>query len=99
MNKNPSNITKCLKFFKALILSIINYFINFFQRKKTIDNMYTNILKDRSAEIKTLEKNFKSIHDETILLEKELISINNSLNKKNSLILGLQDLLTKRVDN
>lgn len=96
MYKIYSNIIKCLK---RLVLSIVNCFISFFQRKKTIDNMYTNIIKDRTVEIKTLEEKFKNIHNKNILLEKELSSLEESLNKKNSLILSLQDLLTKRVDN
>lgn len=99
MDKIYFKITKCLKTFKVLVLSIINYFITFFQRKKTIDNMYSSIIMDKTSEIKSLEENFKNIHTKNVMLEKELINLQKSLNSKNSLILGLQDLLTQRIDN
>ncbi|MBV7272418.1 hypothetical protein JMF89_06970 [Clostridiaceae bacterium UIB06] len=99
MNKIYLNIIRNLKILKKLVISIINYFITFFKRKKTIDNMYSSIIKDKALEIKTLEEEFKNINNKNALLEKEIVGLEKSLIKKNSLILGLQDLLTKRVDN
>lgn len=99
MDKIYLNIIKHLKSLKKSVVSIINYFITFFHRKKTIDNMYNSIIKDKSLEIKALEEKLKNINNKNTLLEKELTGLEKSLSKKNSLMLGLQDLLTKRIDN
>lgn len=98
MNKIYLNIIKFLKTLKKLLLSLIKYCSTFFQRKETIDNMYTSIIQNKTIEIKSLEKELNNVHSKNIKLKKEIEVIKNSLNKKNMIISNLQDLITKRVD-
>ncbi|WML37613.1 hypothetical protein [Clostridium sp. OS1-26] len=98
MDKIYLNIIKCLKTLKRLLLSLIKYCGTFFQRKETIDNMYTSIIENKTIEIKSLEKELSNVHSKNIKLKREIEVIKNSLNKKNMIISNLQDLITKRVD-
>lgn len=92
------NIIKYLKTLKKLLLSLINYCSTFFQRKETIDNMYTSIIQNKTIEIKSLEKELNTVHNKNIKLKREIEVTKGSLNKKNIIISNLQDLITKRVD-
>ncbi len=98
MDKIYLNIIKFLKTLKRLLLSLIKYCSTFFQRKETIDNMYTSIIQNKTIEIKGLEKELNNVHSKNIKLKREIEVIKNSLNKKNMIISNLQDLITKRVD-
>ncbi|MBI6871920.1 hypothetical protein [Clostridium aciditolerans] len=98
MDKIYLNIIKFLKTLKRLLLSLIKYCSTFFQRKETIDNMYTSIIQNKTIEIKSLEKELNIVHSKNIKLKREIEVIKNSLNKKNVIISNLQDLITKRVD-
>lgn len=98
MDKIYLNIIKFLRTLKRLLLSLIKYCSTFFQRKETIDNMYTSIIQNKTIEIKSLEKELNNVHSKNIKLKKEIEVIKNSLNKKNMIISNLQDLITKRVD-
>lgn len=98
MDKIYSNIIKFLKTLKKLLLSLIKYCSTFFQRKETIDNMYTSIIQNKVLEIKGLEKELNDIHSKNTKLKREIEIIKSSLNKKNMIISNLQDLITKRVD-
>lgn len=98
MDKIYLNIIKFLKTLKRLLLSLIKYCSTFFQRKETIDNMYTSIIQNKTIEIKSLEKDLNNVHIKNIKLKREIEVIKNSLNKKNMIISNLQDLITKRVD-
>lgn len=98
MDKIYLNIIKFLRTLKRLLLSLIKYCSTFFQRKETIDNIYTSIIQNKTIEIKSLEKELNNVHSKNIKLKKEIEVIKNSLNKKNMIISNLQDLITKRVD-
>ncbi|MTK10919.1 MAG: hypothetical protein F8N39_02055 [Clostridiaceae bacterium] len=98
MDKIYLNIIRFLKALKRLLLSLIKYCSTFFQRKETIDNMYTSIIQNKTIEIKSLEKELNNVHSKNIKLKREIEVIENSLNKKNMIISNLQDLITKRVD-
>lgn len=87
-----------IKYLKKLTLSVMKYYNSFLQRKKTIDNMYTNIIQNKRKEVKNLENKLNNIHHKNIQLEKELLNMRDTINKKNNLIKNLQDLVTRRLE-
>ena len=60
--------------------------------------MYVSVIQERTKEIKNLSSELKDIQTKNLKLEKEVLSIEISINKKKKLIENLQDLTTKRTD-
>ena len=98
MNKIRLIAINFLKALKRLQLSIIKCYSFFIQRKKSIDNMYVSLIQDKTKEIKNLSSELKDIQTKNLKLEKEVLSMEISINKKKRLIENLQDLTTRRTD-
>lgn len=89
------NILNKLKHFTE---SIIRYSETLFQRKKSIDDMYVTIKQKKTKEIKSLEVHLKNIQSKKAQLEREVLIMKDSIDKKTKLIESLQDLVAKRSD-
>lgn len=98
MDKIYLTSIRFFKILKKLILSMLGYCDLFIQHKKNIDNMYIEINKKRNKEIQTLNIALKDIQRRNSNLEKEIMNIRSSIDKKRKLIENLQDLITRRSD-
>lgn len=98
MNKLYIIFQKLLNKLKHLTESIIKYSRALFQRKKSIDDMYITIKQSKIKEVKSLEVQLKNIQSKNSHLEKEVLIIKDSIDKKIKLIESLQDLVANRSD-
>lgn len=98
MNKIRLIAINFLKAIKKLQLSIIKCYRFFIQRKKSIDTMYDSVIQEKTKEVKNLSSELKDIQTKKLKLEKEVLNMEISINKKKRLIENIQDLTTKRTD-
>ncbi|MBP2033689.1 hypothetical protein J2Z42_002396 [Clostridium algifaecis] len=87
-----------IKNIKNFIISSINYFNKFFKQKKIIDNMYSSIIKDKTAQINKLKIDLKAVNQKNTEIVHKISTIKNSIDKKNKLIKSIQDLTSRRIN-
>lgn len=83
---------------KNLVKSIIEHSEVLFQRKKTIDDTYITVKQNKITEIRSLSVQLKEIQLKNSQLDKEILVMKDSIDKKVRLIESFQDLITKRSD-
>lgn len=78
------------------ITSTITSIDKFFKKKKTIDNMYQNIIDEKVNNIHILQLKLKNINDKNRTLKNELLPIKKRIDKKSSLVKDIQALTSKK---